>query len=123
MQDLIGTLVAKTSLPEDTAEPAIGVVLNLIKKHGNQDCVGELLAAIPGVDVLIAKHEGQLTGILAGGMKGGPLAAIVKLSSLGLNIEQMKVLGSETLAYVRGKVGDELVRQVAANIPGLGGFL
>jgi hypothetical protein len=123
MHELIDAIVAKTGLTSDKAEAAVGVVLNLLKTQGNQTRVAELLAALPGADDLIARHAGRLTGMLAGGMMGGPLAAISKLSSLGLNSEQMKVMGTETLAFARAKAGDDLVRQVASNIPGIGGFL
>jgi hypothetical protein len=123
MRELIGVIVAKTGLPEEKAEAAVGVVLNLIKTQGNANLMGEFLAALPGADELIAKHAGRLTGMLAGGMMGGPLAAVSKLSSLGLNTEHMKVLGVETLSHARAKAGDDLVRRVAANIPGLSGFL
>ena len=63
-------------------------MLGLVKTQGNQAKVGELLARLPGAEELIAAHGGDGAGhggggllcMLAGGMMGGPLAAISKLS-------------------------------------------
>ena len=57
--------------------------------------------------------------MLGGGLMGGPLAAISKLQAAGLNMDQIKVLGTETLAYAKEVAGDDLVKQVAGSIPGL----
>lgn len=123
MQDLINGIVAKSGLPAEKVEQALGVMFNLIKTQGNPNKVPELLAKLPGVEDLIARHAGRLTGMLAGGMMGGPLAAISKLQALGLSTDQMKTIGTAALDHARAKAGDDLVRQCAANIPGVGGFL
>lgn len=123
MQDVIDDLVARTGLAAEKAEAALGVILNLIKTQGNPNKVPELFAKLPGADELVRKHAGQLTGMLAGGLMGGPLATISKLQSLGLTTDQMKQVGTATLAHARAKAGDDLVRQCASNIPGISGFL
>ncbi len=123
MDDLISTLTATTGLSAEKSEAALGVILNLLKTQGNPNKVPDLFAKLPGADELARKHAGQLTGMLAGGLMGGPLAAISKLQSLGLSTEQMKQVGTATLAHARAKAGDDLVRQCASNIPGISGFL
>lgn len=123
MQELVDKIVAQTGLAPDKTEEALGVIFNLLKTQGNPNKVTELLAKLPGAEDLINRHAGRLTGLLAGGMMGGPLAAISKLQSIGLTPDQMKQVGGAALAYARAKAGDDLVRQCASNIPGIGGFL
>ncbi len=123
MQELINGIVAKSGLPREKVEEAVGVMFNLIKTQGNAAKVNELFAKLPGVEDLVKRQSGSLTGLLAGGMMGGPLAAVTKLQALGLSTAQMREVGTEALAYARKKAGDDLVRQCAANIPGLSGFL
>lgn len=123
MQELINGIVAKSGIPQEKVEEALGVIFNLIKTQGNPNKVAELFGKLPGVEDLVRRQSGSLTGLLAGGMMGGPLAAVSKLQSLGLTTPQMKDIGSAALAHARAKAGDDLVRQCAANIPGIGGFL
>ncbi len=124
MQELIDTIVAQTGMAAEKTEAALGIIFNLIRAQGNQAKVRELFDALPGAEDLIAKSgSGGLMHKMAGGMTGGPMAAISKLQGLGLSMSEVKLLGSATLAYARSKAGDDVVRQAASNIPGLGGFL
>ncbi|MFT3672644.1 hypothetical protein [Aestuariivirga sp.] len=123
MQELINGIVAKSGIPREKVEEALGVIFNLIKTQGNSAKVAELFVMLPGVEELVRRQSGSLTGLLAGGMMGGPLAAITKLQALGLSTEQMREVGSAALAHARARAGDDLVRQCAANIPGISGFL
>ena len=131
MQELIGRIVTSAKLPPEKAEKALGIVLNLIQTQGNQNKVQELFDKLPGAAELARQQGGDgagrggggLLGMLAGGMMGGPLAAISKLQALGLSTVQMKQVGTAGLAHARAKAGDDLVRQCASNIPGIGGFL
>jgi hypothetical protein len=61
--------------------------------------------------------------MLGGGLMGGPLAAISKLSAAGLSMDQVKQVGSLTLDYFKQKAGPELVKEVAGSIPGLSGYV
>lgn len=127
MQDLITKISAETGLSAAKAEQAIGIMLNLVKTQGNQNKVADLFAKLPGAEDLVAKHgsdgasKGGLLGMLAGGMMGGPLAAISKLTSAGLSMDQIKQLGTITLDYAKVKAGPDLVKEVAGSIPGLSG--
>lgn len=129
MQDLIDRIVTTTGLSPEKAEQALGIVLNLIKTQGNQNKVDQLFSAMPGAGDLVAKFggdgaaKGGLLGMLAGGMMGGPLAAVSKLSSAGLSMDQIKQLGIETLTYAKEKAGSQLVKDVAGSIPGLSGYV
>lgn len=129
MQDLITRISTATGLSAGKAEQAVGIMLNLVKTQGDQTKVAELFSKLPGADDIVARHGGDgasrggLLGMLAGGMMGGPLAAISKLTSAGLSMDQIKQLGTLTLDYAREKAGPDLVKQVAGSIPGLSGYV
>lgn len=131
MQDLIGQLMAATGLPQDKVTKALGITLHLIQTQGNQNKVGELFAKLPGAAELAREQGGDgagrggggLLGMLAGGMMGGPLAAISKLSAAGLSMDQIKALGTITLDYAKERAGVQLVKEVAGSIPGLSGYV
>ena len=130
MQDLIDRIVTATGLTPEKATQALGIVLNLIHTQGNQNKVAELFDKLPGALELAKEHGadgagrgGGLLGMLAGGMMGGPLAAISKLSSAGLSMDQIKALGTTTLDYAKEKAGSQLVKEVAGSIPGLSGYV
>ena len=116
MQDLIEKIAAETDLDEATAERALGMILGLVRSHGDQAKAGELLATLPGAAELAAKHGSS-------GFMGGPWATMSKLSAAGLSMEQIKQVGRLTLHYARGKAGVTLVREAAGSIPGLGGYV
>lgn len=130
MQELIGRITDATGLPAEKAERALGIVLNLIQTQGNQNKVQELFDKLPGAAELARQQGGDgagrggggLLGMLAGGMMGGPLAAISKLTAVGLSMDQIKSLGVATLDYAREKAGPQLVKDVAGSIPGLSGY-
>ena len=131
MQELIDRVVAATGLAPEKATKALGIVLNLIQTQGNQNKVKELLDKMPGAAELAAgqggdgagKGGGGLLGMLAGGMMGGPLAAVSKLTAAGLSMDQIKALGTTTLDYAKEKAGPQLVKEVAGSIPGLSGYV
>jgi len=131
MQDLIDRITAATGLSPEKAAKGLGIVLNLIQTQGNQNKVGELFAKLPGAAELAAAQGGDgagrggggLLGMLAGGMMGGPLAAISKLTAAGLSMDQIKALGTTTLDYAKEKAGPQLVKDVAGSIPGLSGYV
>ena len=131
MQELIGRIVAATGLSEEKATKALGIVLNLIQTQGNQNKVQDLFDKLPGAADL-ARQQGRdgaghggggLLGMLAGGMMGGPLAAVSKLTSAGLSMDQIKALGATTLDYAKEQAGPQLVKEVAGSIPGLSGYV
>ena len=78
---------------------------------------------ITRISAATAPTQAACSGMLAGGMMGGPLAAVTKLSAAGLSMDQIKQLGTITLDYAKAKAGDDLVKQVAGSIPGLSGYV
>jgi hypothetical protein len=129
MKDLIASIVAQTGLDVATSEKAVGILLNLVATQGNKPKVDVLLEKMPGARELVAAHGGDnaggggFMGILAGGLMGGPLAMITKLQAIGLNGEQVKLIGALTLDYAKQKAGIQAVRDAAAHIPGLNSYI
>lgn len=126
MQDLIDRISAALNIDQATAEKAVGTVLALVRRHGDQSRVGELFAKLPGADRLAAAHDekpGGMLGALSGALGGGPMAAAAKLRAAGLDMEQSKALGREVLSYAKERAGTPLVKQVAGSIPGLGKYV
>jgi hypothetical protein len=129
MEDLIGRVSAETGLDPTKAERAIGIMLGLVKTQGHQAKAQELFAKMPGAEELASRFggdgaaKGGLLGMLGGGLMGGPLAAISKLTAAGLTMDQIKQVGALTLAYAKEKAGAQLVREVAGAIPGIGAYL
>jgi predicted lipid-binding transport protein (Tim44 family) len=129
MQDLIAKITATTQIDPGKAEAAVGILLNLVATQGDKTKVAALFEKMPGAAALATKHGGDgaggggLMGILAGGLMGGPLAMITKLQGIGLNMDQVKQVGTLTLAYAKKKAGIKAVRDAAANIPGLNSYI
>ena len=129
MQELIDRIAGKTGLAPETAEKAAGIMLSLVKSQGDKAKVDQLFAAIPGASDLADRHGsdggkgGSLFNMLGGGMMGGPLVAVTKLQSAGLNMDQIKTLSKETLGFAEEKAGKDLVRDVANSIPGISSYL
>lgn len=129
MQVLISKIVKATGLEASKAEKAVGILLNLVATQGDKTKVAELFEKMPGAANLVAAHGGDgaggggLMGILAGGMMGGPLAMITKLQAIGLNVDQIKQVGTLTLNHAKKVAGIKAVREAAANIPGLNSYI
>jgi hypothetical protein len=129
MQDLIAKIMTATGLDEARSEKAVGILLNLVATQGNKPKVAELFEKMQGAAELVAAHGGDgaggagFMGILAGGMMGGPLAMITKLQAIGLNVNQIKQVGTLTLDHAKESAGIETVREAASNIPGLNSYI
>ena len=129
MRDLITNISLAAGLRPEMAEQALGIMLGLLKTQGHQAKIGELFSKLPGAAELAAKHggdgagQGGLLGMLGGGLMGGPLAAISKLSAAGLSMDQIKQVGTITLDHAKEKAGADLVREIAGAIPGLSGYV
>ncbi len=123
MQKIIAEIATASGLDLGKSEKAIGIMLGLIRAQGHGAKVDELFLKLPGADALADKHGGGLMSQMAGGMMGGPLVAITRMQAAGVNTEQAKIAGAMFLDYAKKTAGETLVRQAAANIPGVGGYL
>ena len=129
MDELIGQVAAKLNIEAEDAERPVGILLSLVKSHGDQNKVDELFEKLPGAGELAAQYgseegrSGGLFGMLGGGLMGAPLAALAKRQSTGLDMPQIKALGQTVLGYAKENAGEDLVREVASSIPGLNSYL
>lgn len=125
MDDLIATIARDCAVSNDVARKVAGVVFSLMRNQGHAEKVAAVFAALPGADVLADEGTagGGLMGKMAGGMMGGPLAAMSKLQGLGLSPATSKTAMSLVIDHAKLRAGDKLVRDAASNIPGLNGYL
>ena len=120
MDELIARLVANVGVDRTTAESAVGIILDFLKKEGPSDKVQELLNNIPGADVLLAKASSS-----GGGMfdMGGLMGAGSRMMAAGLSMGQVQAVGKETLAFAREKIGEDALGEIVGAIPGLSQFV
>ncbi|WP_336486726.1 DUF2780 domain-containing protein [Methylobacterium nigriterrae] len=128
MEELIARVTNRTGLDAATAETAIGHILAFLQKEGPAAEVGQLVAAMPGSETLIAQaNEGEgnggLMGMLGGMMGGGVMALGQKLMSAGVPMGQMQPLGQELFAFGREKAGEDVMGPIVGSIPGLNQFV
>jgi hypothetical protein len=125
IDDLVGIVGEAAGLDSVRAETVASIVLNLIQTQGNPAKVVELFGKLPGAQAMAtrANSGGGLMGKMAGGMMGGPLAAITRLQAVGLSTDQQKIVMSTVLSYCGKHGGADLVKAAAANVPGVSGYL
>ena len=127
MEDLIARIAAAAGVEPEIAKKSVEMILAFLRKEGPQAEVDALFAAVPGAaeaaDAASGENGGGAVNGLIGAMGGGLMGLAGRLTSLGLGMGEMQIIGRQVFAYVREKAGDELVGQVAAAIPGLTQFL
>jgi len=125
MDELIGRLVADTGIDRAAAEKAVGIILDFLVKEGPADKVQPLLAKLPGAEALMQKAAGESGGLggLMGGAMGGVMGAGMKMMSAGLSMGQVQSVTKAVIAYSREKVGEDVVGEIVAAIPGLAQFV
>ena len=119
MDELVGRLVANVGVDRGTAEKAVAIILDFLRKEGPPDKVQALIDRLPGVEVLLAQH------LESGGTfpMGGIMGAGTKMMSAGLSMGQVQGVTRETIAYAREKIGDDAVGEIVGAIPGLSQFV
>ena len=118
MEELIGLLTASVGIEPATAEKAVGIILDFLRKEGPPDKVQALIDRLPGAQALISQHsEG------GGFSMGGIMGAGTKMMAAGLSMAQVQGVTRETIAYAREKIGDDAVGEIVGAIPGLGQFV
>jgi hypothetical protein len=118
MYELIDRVVANVGIDKTTAEQAVGIILNFLKKEGPSDRVQGLIDHLPGIAALMESQKG------GGGMfeMGGVMGVGMKLMGAGLSMEQIQAVTKEIIAYTREKAGDEAIGEIVAAIPSLSQF-
>jgi hypothetical protein len=126
MEELISRIVEKVGLDDATARAAVRIVFSFLYQQGDREKMAAMAAAIPGatdyVDTSDEDSSATLGG-LGGLMGGGTMEVLGKLQGLGLGMGQIQGVTQETVDFARAKVGDAIVDEVIASIPGLGQFV
>ena len=118
MDELIGRLVANAGVERTTAEKAVGIILDFLRKEGPPDKVQALIDRLPGAEALLSQQS-EGGGFSVGGIMG----AGTKMMSAGLSMTQVQAVTRETIAYAREKIGDDAVGEIVGTIPGLSQFV
>ena len=125
-------IASRLGIDEALAEKAVGIIMSLIRDNADGDKVSQLFDQLPGAADLAERFGseaqegggliGALGGMLGGGM-GSALGALGALKDAGLDMDQIKEVGGEVFNYAKEKadteLADDVIRQVASQIPGL----
>ncbi|MCX7340366.1 MAG: DUF2267 domain-containing protein [Hyphomicrobiales bacterium] len=127
MEELVARISAAAGIDATLATKAIGMILNFLKKEGPAAEVGELVAALPGAEAVMAGASGGggLMGGLASMMPGGGgvMGLGASLMGAGLSMGQVQSVSKEMFAYGREKAGEDAMGAIVGAIPGLGQFV
>jgi hypothetical protein len=132
IDDLVAKAAAATRLDPAQARLALAGALALIDRHGERGKVDALYQAVPGAQALAGEGAGVLpkAGLMGGLMArvaGGPaadgMALMGRLQKDGVSMEALKALLPVAMEWVRQTTGRDLLREVAASIPGVGQML
>jgi hypothetical protein len=115
MDELIARVATAAGVEPDVARQAIAAILGFLVKEGPSAQVANVLAQIPGAEE--AANSAENSGF------GGLMGLASQLMGMGLGMSQLQAAGQEIFGYLRDKVGDEQVREIAASIPGLSQFV
>jgi hypothetical protein len=126
MEELITRIVGNVGIDEPTARSAVRIILSFLFQEGDRGKVAELVAKIPGASEFVEEGDADSAatlGGLGGLMGGGTMEVLGKLQGLGLGMGQIQGVTQETVNFAREKVGDAVISDIVASIPGLGQFV
>lgn len=128
MEELIQRVSAATGLEPETAHKAVGIVLNFVQKQVTSEQSTAVLDKVPGAREAAAgaAAEEEGGGIIAGLISppgAGLMGLANQLTSVGLGMSQMQILGREMFAYLREHAGEDAVGELGASVPGLHQFM
>lgn len=122
MDELIARLVANVGVDQETAEKAVGIILDFLVKEGPPDKVQPLIDKLPGAQALIQAQQASDAGGAMFAM-GGLMGAGTKMMSAGLSMGQVQAVTKEVIAFSREKAGEDAVGEIVGSIPGLSQFI
>lgn len=123
MDELISRLVTNVGVDRNSAEKAVGIIFEFLRKEGPPEKVQALIDRLPGAEQLMQAGEG--VDASGGGMfaMSGIMGAGTKMMAAGLSMGQVQAVTKEVIAYAREQAGDEAIGEIAGAIPGLGQFI
>ena len=134
MDNLIAEVASGAGVAPDVARKAVATILDFLKREAPEEAVKTLFDKAPALRAMVATAStggeglgGALRGLMgtgAGAMGGGGLMQLGgDLMNLGLSMDQVQSIGKQIFAYAREKVGDEVVGEISAGVPGLSQFI
>jgi hypothetical protein len=136
MQDFIKDVMGKLGIDEGAANAATSGLLGLIKDNAEPDDVGEMFEKLPGAETLAAEAPKEESDKGGGGLLGGiggaigdalgggsPLGALESLTKGGLSLDKIGDFVKQFVAFVKPKLGDDLLKKLLAKVPGIGSLL
>jgi len=119
MDELIDRIVSNVGVDRLVAEKSIGIILDFLVKEAPSDRVHALLNGFANVDAALqtGRDAGELGGMFSG--LGGIMGVGTRLMALNIDMNQIRAITHEVLAYSREKVGEDAVNEIIASIPGL----
>ena len=120
MDELIARLVANVGVDRTTAEKALGIILDFLRKEGPADRVQALIDKMPGAEALVQAQQADSGGLFA---MGGIMGAGTKFMGAGLSMGQVQGVTREVISYAREKLGEDAIGEIVGAIPGLSQFI
>jgi hypothetical protein len=133
MDELIKQLTAKLGIDESVASAATGKAMAMVREQVGDELFDKIASAIPGTSeiadagaetALPNEGGGGMLGSLAsmaskalGGAAGGGLELGAALGDAGLPTDQMGSFITTVIAFLKDKVGSEVVDQVMDKFP------
>jgi hypothetical protein len=122
MDELVDNIVDNVGIERPVAERAVGIMLDFLATEGPTDAVQALLGRLPGATEAIASARVEGGGGLFAGASG-IIGVGSRLMSAGLDMDEIKGVTRELIAYARDKAGDHDVNAIVDAIPGLSQFI
>ena len=127
MADVISDLAGKCGISPEMARKGLGAVLALFKDKLPDESFARLSAAVPNSDAMLEEAEatpessdsvlGAISG-MAGKLFGGGTGALLgKFTQLGFSPDQIGAFAPKVLEFLKGKVPDNVLKQVAGLLP------
>lgn len=117
MNELVQRIMTNIGLDQVKAERSVGLILGFLQAEGPAGKVGELIAAMPGADKMMADAAYKP------GFMGGVMGLGTQLMAMGMGMGEIGGVAKETIRFAREKAGDGPIDEVVASIPGLGQFI
>lgn len=124
MNELVERVSTAAGIEPESAQKAVGLILNFMLQEGPETEVNTIIDKIPGAreaasGAAAEEDGGSVLNGLTGAKGAGLMGLASQLSGLGLSMGEMQTIGRELLAYAREKAGEDTVGAVAAAIPGM----
>lgn len=116
MQDLYSRIAGTAELSQDSARDAVGHILAFMKAESDDPAVDRMIAETPGATQALTAVDGS-------DASGGIMALGAKLMSLGMDLQQIRAVAEELVAFSKAHAGDDTVEQAIASVPALTQFV